>query len=203
MEVSPESRGPSWSWVGVKSGVGLFWLRLSDNCTYLGRVASVVVRNQPQDEFGCVQGGELVLDAPYRHLHLWLGSYSGSLPSPASMAQRALTRLGPLPETKKLAQLVLMRPDYLTSTYSSRSVVVPSSSTDFTLIQIAKTGSMLYLLVLQPLAADSPEGGGRQRYRRVGLLGLHPWKYDDDKYVGEEMTDRLVGAAYREVTRQR
>ncbi|KAK4035039.1 hypothetical protein C8A01DRAFT_38491 [Parachaetomium inaequale] len=199
--VTSEHRAPSWSWAGAKSGVELSWPRELYNYTSLAKVVDIEVRSKPGDDFGCVEGGELVLDAPYRHLRLWLSSYASSLSSPASLVLRALTRLGPLPRTRKLAQLVLTRPGSLASTPSARSVAVPSSSTRFTLIQIAKTESVVYLLLLQPLPADDGHNARRQHYRTVGLLRLQPWEYDDDKYVGEEMTDRLEGAAYREVTR--
>ncbi|EAQ89737.1 predicted protein [Chaetomium globosum CBS 148.51] len=201
--VSSEHRAPSWSWAGAKSGAELSWPTqfYRGPYTYAAKVVSVEVRSKPGDDFGSVEGGELVLEAPYRHLHLWLGSYSGGLSSPASLVLRALTRLGRLPRTRKLAQIVLTRPDFLASTSSSRSVTVSSSSTRFTLVQIAKTDKVLYLLILQPLAAEHDRSGPQHRYRRVGLLGLQPYQYDDDKYVGEEMTDRLEGAAYREVTR--
>jgi hypothetical protein len=200
-EASFEHRAPSWSWAGAKSGVELWWPIEFHNGTfiYLARVVSVKVHSKPGDDFGCVEGGELVLEAPYRHLRLWLGSYSGSSSSPVSLVLRALTRLGPLPHTRKLAQIVLTRPHSLASTTSGRSMVVPSSSTRFTLIQIAKTDKVFYLLILQPLVASDGHSPQR-RYRRVGLLRLERYQYDDDKSVGEEMTDLLEGAAYREVT---
>lgn len=204
MGVPSEHRAPSWSWAGAKSGVELSWPNEFRNgtFTYLARVVSVEVRSKPGDDFGGVDGGELILEAPYRHLRLWLGRFSGGSSSPANLVLSALARLGPLPRTRKLAQIVLTSPHVLASTTSSRSVTVPSSSTRFTLIQIAKTEKVLYLLILQPLAVDDGHSGRPQRhYRRVGLLRLEPYQYDDDKYVGEEMTDRLEGAAYREVTR--
>ncbi|KAH6628442.1 hypothetical protein F5144DRAFT_309140 [Chaetomium tenue] len=133
---SSEHRAPSWSWAGAKPGVELSWPTefYRGPFTYPAKVVSVEVRSKPGDDFGSVEGGELVLEAPYRHLHLWLGSYSGSLSNPASLVLRALTRLGRLPRTRKLAQLVLTRPHFLASTPSSRSVAAPRSSTRFTLI---------------------------------------------------------------------
>ncbi|RYP34956.1 hypothetical protein DL767_004033 [Monosporascus sp. MG133] len=197
--VAPEHSGPSWSWAGVNSAVGLRWPQPVQGLSYVARVASVEMRGKFHDDFGSVEGGELVLNAPYRDVHLRLGSYSGTLLSPMSMAQRVLTRLGPLASTKKLAQIVLTRPEVLETTQSTCSVMVPSSSTEFTFIQLAKrndaTWPTLYLLILQPQMTG-------RAYRRVGLLVLQPWRYDDDKTIAEEMTDRLEGAAYEEVVKE-
>ncbi|RYO92653.1 hypothetical protein DL762_001556 [Monosporascus cannonballus] len=201
--ISSEHCGPSWSWVRANSAVGLTWPQVG-SLTYLARIVHVEVRGTLHDDFGCVEGGELVLDAPYRHLHLRLGSYSGTLWSPASLAQRVLTRLGPLASTKKLAEVVLTRPDFLASTHTSRSVIVPSSSTEFTLIQFAKTNyrPVLYLLLLQPQTTNGADCGRPQRYRRVGLLELQPWRYDDENFIGEEIISRLESAANSEVSEE-
>lgn len=202
-----KNRGPSWSWVGADTFVGLTWPQQIDTFDYLAKVVHVEVRGKIQDDFGRVEGAALTLDAPYRHLHLRLGTYLKSPWSPISLVQRALTRLSPLARTRKLAQIALTRPDYLASTKTSGSVIVPSSSTEFTLIQLAKTSvgtrPVLYLLLLQPQARDKANKGGQQHYRRVGLLRLMPSQYDDDDYIGETMTDLLEGDAYREVTKKK
>ncbi|PIG80768.1 hypothetical protein AARAC_010657 [Aspergillus arachidicola] len=202
-----KNHGPSWSWVGADTFVGLTWPQQLGTFDYLAKVGHVEVRGKIQDDFGPVEGAALTLDAPYRHLHLRLGTYSKSPWNPISLVQRALTRLSPLARTRKLAQIALTRPDYLASTTTSGSVIVPSSSTEFTLIQLAKTSlgprPVLYLLLLQPRAKDKANKGEQQRYRRVGLLRLMPSKYDDDDYIGETMTDLLEGDAYREVTKRK
>lgn len=137
------------------------------------------------------------MEAPYRHVHLRLGAYTGSMLSPVTLAQRVLTRICPLASTRALAQLTLTRPDCLASTATSRSMIVPSTSTDFTLIQVAKINHParphLYLLVLHP---DSAKRG---YYRRVGLLVLKPRQNNNKNYMGEEMISRLEDAVYREV----
>jgi hypothetical protein len=95
----------------------------------------------------------------------------------------------------------------LAKTLSSRSAVVSNRSTEFTLIQIAKTvarqdvrAAVVYFLLLEPRGDE--EHGGRRAYRRVGILELQPWSDDDEPYNGEdpeEMTSRLEGAAFEEV----
>ncbi|OGM45105.1 hypothetical protein ABOM_006693 [Aspergillus bombycis] len=201
-----KDREPSWSWVGADTFDGLTWPSQSDTFDYLAKVVSVEVCSKLPDDFGPVEGAVLTLDAPYRHLNLRLGGYSKSPSHPINLVRRVLTRLSPLARTKKLAQVALMRPDYLASTTTGGSVIVPSSSKEFTLIQLARTrtGSrpVLYLLLLQRQTRDKTNNGGPQRYRRVGLLRLMPYKHDNDNYIGEEMTDLLEGAAYREVTKK-
>ncbi|KAB8260325.1 hypothetical protein BDV32DRAFT_138179 [Aspergillus pseudonomiae] len=202
-----KNRGPSWSWVGADTFDGLTWPSQSDDTLdYLAKVVGVEVRDKLHDDFGPVEGAVLTLDAPYRHLHLRLGGYSKSPWNPVNVVRRVLTRLSPLARTRKLAQIALMRPDYLASTTTGGSVNVSSSSVEFTLVQLAKTniGSqpVLYLLLLQRLKRAKANSGGPQRYRRVGLLRLMPYKHDNDNYIGEEMTDLLEGAAYREVAKK-
>ena len=201
-----KNRGPSWSWVGADDLAGITWPRESGTFDYLATVVHVEVRDKSHDGFGSIEGMALTLDAPYRHLGLRLGTYSRSPRNPISLVQRALTRLSPLARTRKLAEIALMRPDYLASTTTSGSVIVPSRSKDFTLIQLAKTSigprPVLYVLVLQRQKRDKANSAGPQRYRRVGLLRLMPSQPDNDDYIGEAMTDLLEGAAYREVTKK-
>ncbi|KAE8365077.1 heterokaryon incompatibility protein-domain-containing protein [Aspergillus caelatus] len=201
-----KGRGPSWSWVGADDFAGITWPRESGTFDYLAKVVRVEVRDKLHDEFRSVEGAVLALDAPYRHVHLRLGTYSKSPRNPISLIQRALTRLSPLARTRKLAEIALMRPDYLAATTTSGSVIVPSSSTEFTLVQLAKTSigprPVLYVLVLQRHKRYKTNSVGPQRYRRVGLLRLMPSQPDNDDYIGEAMTDLLEGAAYREVTKK-
>jgi hypothetical protein len=119
-----------------------------------------------------VEGGELDLEAPYRHISLRVGSYSRDLLSPLSLAQRVLTRFGPLAKRRKLAQAVLMRPDFPSRAYISRSIIVPSSSKNSTLIQVAKAGETLYLLILQSQRPDGARREERLLYPRFALLKL-------------------------------
>lgn len=74
-----------------------------------------------------------------------------------------------------------------------------AGSRELVLIKVAEKMNgkqqVVYLLLLQP------EGNvERQCYRRVGMLELQPWEYDDENYIGEEIISRLEGAAYEEVT---
>ncbi|KAE8139851.1 hypothetical protein BDV38DRAFT_269621 [Aspergillus pseudotamarii] len=201
-----KDRGASWSWVGADDIAGITWPQESGTFDYLAKVVHVETRDKLHDEFSSAEGVVLTLDAPYRNLHLRLGTYLKSPGSPAALIQRALTRLSPLARTRKLTEIALTRPDYLASTSTSGSVIVPSSSTEFTLVQIAKTSigprPVLYVLVLQRQKRDKANSAGPQRYRRVGLLRLMPSQPDNDDYIGEAMTDLLEGAAYREVTKK-
>jgi hypothetical protein len=142
------------------------------------------------DDFGYVEGGELVLEAPYRNIQLRVGIYSRNLLSPLSLAQRVLTRFGSLAKRRKLAQAVLMRPGSPSRAYISR-IIVPSSSKNPTLIQVAKAGETLYLLILQPQRPDDARREKRQLYCGVALLKLRPRQYDDESYIGDELTSRL------------
>ncbi|KAE8381790.1 hypothetical protein BDV26DRAFT_301055 [Aspergillus bertholletiae] len=200
-------RRPSWSWVGADTFEGLTWPQRSETLDYLARVVDVEVHGKSHDDFGHIEGAALALDAPYRHLHLRLGTYSVFQWKPLSLIQRVLTRLSPLARTRKLAEIALTRPDYLAATTTSGSVIVDSTSTEFTLIQVAKgsVGSrpVFYLLLLQPQERDETNSGRPQCYRRVGLLRLMPSQHDNDNYIGEELTDLLEGDAYREVTKKK
>ncbi|KAJ5997294.1 hypothetical protein N7522_008954 [Penicillium canescens] len=145
--------GLSWSWAGVNSAVRLEWPNRLDGCTHPATILNVEMHGKLHDDFGYVEGGELVLEAPYRHIQLRAGSYSRNLLGPPSLAQRVLTWFGPLAKRRKLAQAILMRPDSPSRPYISR-IIVPSSSKHFALIQVAKAGETLYLLILEPQRLD-------------------------------------------------
>ncbi|OJI83794.1 hypothetical protein ASPTUDRAFT_55794 [Aspergillus tubingensis CBS 134.48] len=216
MSVSSKERGPSWSWIGADSGVKLKWPRpeIRPSMIYLARVAHCQIYRKSSDIFGRIEGAELVLNAPYRHVCLRPGSYSKFRWNSVSLAQRMLTRLGPLANTRELAQIALGRPEYLESTETSGSETVLSSSTEFTLIQVAKLTNKirkprLYLLILQPHTRTEANSGGLHRYRRVGLLRLWPesanrWPDEPSHAVSVKgiSTRRLEDAAYWEVIRE-
>jgi hypothetical protein len=60
----------------------------------------------------------------------------------------------------------------------------------------------IWLLVLQPVTVDAPEAGGEQVYRRVALVYLKPWEYDDKNSKEEEHVNCLQDAAYRAVQKE-
>ncbi|PWY72844.1 HET-domain-containing protein [Aspergillus eucalypticola CBS 122712] len=195
-------RGPSWSWIGAHAYISLKWPSPGARSfmTYLARVVHCQVYRKSHDIFGHVEGAELVLEAPYRHVCLRPGSYSKF-------------RWEPVKSTRELTQIALMRPEHLKSTETSSSVIFPSSSVEFTLIQVAKvTGVLrprLYLLILQPHTRTEANSGGLHRYRRVGLLRLQPeiedcWSDEPSHAVSVERisTRRLEDAAYWEVIRE-
>lgn len=216
MSVPSKERGPSWSWIGADSCAKLKWptLELHSGMTYFARVAHCQIYRKSSDIFGRIEGAELVLDAPYRHVCLKTGIYSKSRWNPVSWAQRMLTQLGPLASTKELAQIALGRPEYLESTETSGSVTVLSNSTEFTLILIAEvTHSFhkptLYLLILQPFTGQVAQSEGMRRYRRAGLLrlcskkgGLQSDVFSTAESVEETLTERLEDAAFWEVIRE-
>ncbi|KAK4109817.1 hypothetical protein N656DRAFT_791659 [Canariomyces notabilis] len=187
-------QGPSWSWQ-VQA------------LTYTAKVVSAEILGKLGNDFGRIEGVKLVLEAPCKHLHLWLDSYTESSINPVCLTEGALEHPGPMANTKKLLHLVLARPELLAKILSSRSAVVSNRSTEFTLIQIAKTVArqdvrvaVVYFLLLEPRGDE--EHGGWRAYRRVGILELQPWSDDDEPYNGEdpeEMTSRLEGAAFEEV----
>jgi hypothetical protein len=206
VQVPSQSHGPSWSWIDSCFS-GLRWPPRYEPFTYLARATDVKVTTAlPDDSFGSVTSSELVLEAPYQHVNLKLGSYAGPLWNPANLTQRVLSRLGPLAKTRELAQIALTRPGSLASSSTGRSVEAPFSGTQFTLVQVARSDAhrpMIFLLVLQPHAvADGSwggEGGAREVYRRVARLVLQPWQYDDENSIAEEVMNRLEGEAYAEV----
>ncbi|RAH53288.1 HET-domain-containing protein [Aspergillus piperis CBS 112811] len=213
--VSSKERRPSWSWVGADGCAKLKWPTPDFRycMTYLAIVAHCQIYRKSHDIFGRIEGAELVLNAPYRHVCLRPGSYSKSRWNPVSLAQRMLTQLGPLASTKELAQIALGRPEYLESTETSGSVTVLSSSTEFTLIQIAKADHWytptLYLLILQPLTRQVAQSEEMRRYRRAGLLrlcskrgGLQSDDFRAAESVEGTLTERLEDAAYWEVIRE-
>ncbi|PYH63580.1 HET domain-containing protein [Aspergillus vadensis CBS 113365] len=213
--VPSSERGPSWSWIGADAYISLKWPSpiARSYMTYLARVVHCQVYRKSHDIFGHVEGAELVLEAPYRHVCLRPGSYSKFRWNPVSLAQRVLTQLGPLESTRELTQIALMRPEHLESTETSGSVIFPSSSVEFTLIQVAKVTETLrprlYLLILQPHTRTEANSGGLHRYRRVGLLRLWPerencWPDEPSHAVSVEgiSTRRLEDAAYWEVTEE-
>lgn len=204
--VTSKNCAPSWSWVGSDFSVGLNWPCQDDDLDYLARVIGVDIHSKSQNHFGRLESAELLLHAPYHHLNLRLRSYSKPWWNPVSLLQRTLTRLGPLAKTKKLAQIALTRPDYLAETNTNRSVIVPDSSTEFTVIKIAKTAHQsnaeLLLLILQPEMRHEGDCEEPQRYRRVGLLELRSFWHRGDSYVGEMMTDKLQSGAYAEVAKE-
>jgi hypothetical protein len=186
----------------VNSAVRLEWPHRLDRYTHPATILNVEMHGKLHDGFGYVEGGELVLEAPYRRTQLRIGSYSRNLLSLLSLAQRVLTRFGPLLKRRKLAQAVLMRPDFPTRAYISRSTIVPSSSKNSTLIQVAKVSETLYLLILQSQRPDGARCEERLLYPRFALLKLRPRQYDDESYIREKLTSHLRGAAYKEVTEE-
>jgi len=203
---------PSWSWAGAAtSPTGISWPSRPTPLTYPAQVLSVTTHPALHNDFGFVSGGELILEAPYRHLHLRLGSYARASPySPTGAAHRALRRLGPMASTKKLVEIVLTRPEWLASTQSSRSVGdgdVELWGKGVVLLRVAEIayGKMhvVYVLLLRRAECEGEAEAEAEaegvRYRRVGILELQPWEYDDDNYMGEETISRLEGAAYKEV----
>ncbi|GKZ16707.1 hypothetical protein AbraIFM66951_000056 [Aspergillus brasiliensis] len=204
MDVTPKQREPSWSWIGADTYAGLGWpSRWKDDYTFLARIGNVRAHGQVHNVFGHVEGAELTLDAPYRHVRLNLGSYSKSRWNPAGLAQRVLAPLSSLASTRELAQIALVRPGYLGNTETSGSVIVPSSSTNFTLIQVAEKrlfgASELYLLILQPQPGHATNSRGLHRYRRVGLLRLRAYEPYEGNHARRVVTRRLEGDAYNEV----
>ncbi|GLA30010.1 hypothetical protein AnigIFM63326_008206 [Aspergillus niger] len=206
---SSKQRKPSWSWVGADTYVGLKWpqLRWMREYTYLTKIRDFKVHGQLHGVFGHVEGAELTLEAPYRHLHLKLDSYSKSRWNPVRVAQRVLTRFSPLASMRELAQVALVRPGYLAGTETSGSVIVPSSSMDFTLIHIAEVTRfdppVLYLLILQPQPRNATNSRGPHHYRRVGLLRLSPHRYNSSDSVRVAETKRLESDAYTEATTEK
>eukprot|EP00136_Aspergillus_niger_P006569 XP_001397644.2 hypothetical protein ANI_1_1628144 [Aspergillus niger CBS 513.88] len=210
--VSSKQRKPSWSWIGADNYVDLKWpqlgqLRWLQDYTYFAFILDFKVHGQLQGVFGHVEGAELTLEAPYRHLHLKLDGYSKSQWNPVRVAQRALMRPSPLPSLRELAQVALVRPGYLAGTETSGSVIVPSSSTDFTFIRIAEetrtVPPALYLLILQPQPRNATNNRGPHHYRRVGLLRLSPHRYYGSDSVRVAVTKRLESDAYKEVTSEK
>ncbi|KAL3257175.1 hypothetical protein ABHI18_007041 [Aspergillus niger] len=206
---SSKQRKPSWSWIGADTYVGLKWpqLRWMRNYTYPANILDFKVHSQLHGVFGHVEGAELTLEAPYRHFHLKLDSYSKCRWNPVRAAQRALTRSSPLASMRELAQVALVRPGYLAGTETSGSVIVPSSSMDFTLIHIAEVTRfdppVLYLLILQPQLRNATNSRGPHHYRRVGLLRLSPHRYNSSDSVRVAETKRLESDAYKEVTSEK
>lgn len=113
----------SWSWAGVNSAVRLECPNRLDGYTHPATILNVEMHGKLHDDFGYVEGGKLVLEAPYRHIQLRVGSYWRNLLNPLSLAQRILTRFGPLAKRRKLAQAVLMRPDSPSRACISRIIV--------------------------------------------------------------------------------
>ncbi|GKZ32985.1 hypothetical protein AbraIFM66950_002691 [Aspergillus brasiliensis] len=205
MDVTSKQREPSWSWIGADTYAGLGWpSRWKDDYIFLARIGNVRTHGQVHNVFGHVEGAELTLDAPYRHVRLNLGSYSKSRWNPVGLAQRVLAPLSSLAGTRELAQIALVRPGYLRNTETSGSVIVPSSSTNFTLIQVAEKrlfgASELYLLILQPQPGHATNSRGLHRYRRVGLLRLRAYEPYEGNHARRVVTRRLEGDAYNEVT---
>ncbi|XRM48433.1 hypothetical protein ABZX51_011352 [Aspergillus tubingensis] len=203
--VYSKQRKPSWSWIGTDTYVGLKWPRLRwlRKYKYLAKIVDYKAHGQLHGVFGHIKGAELTLEAPYRHLHLRLDSYSKSRWNLTRVVQRALIRPGPLASMRELAQVALARPGYLAETETSGSVIVPSSSTDFTLIQVAEVTNfdppVLYLLILQPQTRIAASSSGTHRYRRVGLLRLRPYQGHPRHSIREAVTARLECDAYHEV----
>lgn len=201
-----ESHGPSWSWIDNCFG-SLAWPIWSERLAYHAKVTDVSVTSVlPDNVFGAITGGELVLEAPYHDMSLNLGIYAGSLSNPLSIIQRSISRFGSLSKTRELAHIVLTRPESLVSDWSGRSIpVVPPSAVDFTLVLVAERSGerrpQIFILVLQRQRQDEREGTARGRgvYRRVAQLGLQPWEHDGENSIAKELTNELEGEAYEEV----
>jgi len=190
-EISSERARPSWSWI-TAFDMKMDWPHRSDGLTYSAKLIDVEVYGGTGDDFGRISGGKLTLEAPYRDINL----------------RRSSTVLSLAGKLQKLTEIVLDRPEYLAGTESSRSAVVSLSyiAQRFILIEVMRCSNShrpgIWLLVLQPVAVDVPEAAGQQVYRRVALVYLQPWEYDDENSKEEEHANRLQDAAYRAVQKE-
>jgi hypothetical protein len=182
---------PSWSWISAFSMKVEWSNRRRDELTYPARIIDVEVYRATGDDFSRVSGGKLTLEAPYRHVDL-----------------KRTTLFPHLDKLKELTEIVLARPDFLAGTGSSRSVIVPLSYTAqrFTFVQVMKCHYRhqpgIWLLLLQPVATNASGVAGQQVYRRVALVYVEKWVYDNDRSKEEAQTDRLQGAAYQMVIKE-